>query len=301
MVRPLSKGSRNNQKRLIKPSLILLFSLITAPLFSQESQRVTTPDTGVFRQALYSASGTFTDLNNWNAGGENNAIFSLLMRENKKRVGPNWTTVHFLEANYGISRQASAVAKNADKIEWTSTVTGSPKKTRWNVSGQANVRSQFSPGYAAGDTIRVPISTFGAPIYGQFSLGVGHNSWKHWQVFVSPVSAKTTTVLDAELRNKGAFGLDTGSTWRLEAGSKITLNYSEKITENMSITAKSDVFVSYSAQLNTIDVALEVIALYKVKKYVSLNAHIQLLRDLDQVDAWQRRSVLGIGLAYTIP
>ena len=69
----------------------------------------------------------------------------------------------------------------------------------------------------------------------------------------------------------------------------------------MSITAKSDVFVSYSAQLNTIDVALEVIALYKVKKYVSLNAHIQLLRDLDQVDAWQRRSVLGIGLAYTIP
>ena len=285
----------------MKPRLILIFSLVTAPLFSQESPRAATPDTGVFRQALYSASGSFTDLNNWNAGGENNASFSLLIRENKKRVGPNWTTVRLLEANYGISRQASAVTKNADKIEWTSTVTGSPKKNRWNVSGQANVRSQFSPGYAAGDTTRVPISTFGAPIYGQFSLGVGHNSWKHWQVFVSPVSAKTTTVLDAELRNKGAFGLDTGSTWRLEAGSKITLNYSEKITENMSITAKSDVFVSYSAQLNTIDVALEVIALYKVKKYVSLNAHIQLLRDLDQVDAWQRRSVLGIGLAYTIP
>lgn len=301
MFRPLSKGSRNNQKRLIKPSLILLFSLIIAPLFSQESQRVATPETGVFRQALYSASGTFTDLNNWNAGGENNANFSLLMRENIKRVGSNWTTIHLLEANYGISRQASVVTKNADKIEWTSTVTGSPKKNLWNVSGQVNVRSQFSPGYAAGDTIRVPISTFGAPIYGQFSLGVGHNSWKHWQVFVSPISVKTTTVLDAELRNKAAFGLDTGSTWRLEAGSKITLNYTEKITENISITAKSDVFLSYITGLNTVDVALDVIALYKVKKYLSLNAHIQLLRDLDQVDAWQRRSVLGIGLAYTIP
>lgn len=68
----------------------------------------------------------------------------------------------------------------------------------------------------------------------------------------------------------------------------------------MSITAKSDIFVSYFARLNTVDVALDVIALYKVKKYLSLNAHIQLLRDFDQVDAWQRRSVLGIGLAYTI-
>ena len=68
----------------------------------------------------------------------------------------------------------------------------------------------------------------------------------------------------------------------------------------MGITAKSDIFVSYFARLNTVDVALDVIALYKVKKYLSLNAHIQLLRDFDQVDAWQRRSVLGIGLAYTI-
>jgi hypothetical protein len=25
-----------------------------------------------------------------------------------------------------------------------------------------------------------------------------------------------------------------------------------------------------------------------------------LIRDIDQIDAWQRRSVLGVGLAYTI-
>ena len=103
-----------------------------------------------------------------------------------------------------------------------------------------------------------------------------------------------------ELRNKAAFGLDTGFTWRLEAGSKITLNYTEKITENFSITAKSDLFLSYLTPLNTVDVAFDVIALYKVKKHLSLNTHIQFLRDLNQVDAWQRRSVLGIGLAYSI-
>ena len=111
----------------MKPTLIFVFFLVTAPMFSQESQTASTVDTGVFRQALYSASGSFTDLSNWNAGGENNANFSLLTRENLKRVGSHWTTIHLLEANYGISRQASAITKNADKMEWTSTVTGSSK------------------------------------------------------------------------------------------------------------------------------------------------------------------------------
>jgi len=31
-----------------------------------------------------------------------------------------------------------------------------------------------------------------------------------------------------------------------------------------------------------------------------VNAHVQLIRDIDQIEAWQRRSVLGVGLAYTI-
>jgi hypothetical protein len=45
---------------------------------------------------------------------------------------------------------------------------------------------------------------------------------------------------------------------------------------------------------------LDVIALYKIKEVFSVNAHVQLIRDIDQIDAWQRRSVLGVGLAYTI-
>ncbi len=33
---------------------------------------------------------------------------------------------------------------------------------------------------------------------------------------------------------------------------------------------------------------------------LSFNAHFQLIGDIDQIDAWQRRSVLGVGLAYTL-
>jgi hypothetical protein len=239
-------------------------------------------------------------LDNWNAGGENSSNISFLIRENWVKKGPSFTTVHLLEGNYGLSRQAGTLTKNADRLEFTTTLTGSPKVTEWNLSSQFNVKTQLAPGYAKGDTLRIPISNFGAPIYGQFSFGLGNNSWENWQLFLSPMAGKSTTVLNQDLRDKAAFGVDTGATWRLEAGAKITLNYTEQFSDAFSINAKTDIFYNYWGPISATDFMLDVIALYKIKEAFSINAHLQLIRDIDQIDAWQRRSVLGIGLAYTI-
>ena len=276
--------------------LFLVALLLPLGLWGQSD----TVDYSYQRKTIYSVSGAFTEVANWNAGGENSSNLSFLVRENWTKKNESFTTVHLLEGNYGLSRQAGALTKNSDRIEFTTTLTGSPKTTEWNLSSQFNVRTQVAPGYAKGDTSRVPISTFGAPIYGQFSFGVGSNSWEHWQVFLSPLAGKSTTVLDTDLRNKAAFGVDTGATWRLEAGAKITLNYNRQISDAFSVTAKSDIFYNYWGPLSGTDFMLDIIALYKIKEAFSVNAHVQLIRDIDQIDAWQRRSVLGVGLAYTI-
>jgi hypothetical protein len=148
--------------------LLVLFFFMATAVFGRSDSTVIA---SYHRKAIYSAAGSFTDLDNWNAGGENSANISLLLRENWIKKGENFTTVHLLEGNYGLSRQAGTLTKNADKLEFTTTLTGSPRVTEWNLSGQLNVRTQFAPGYAKGDTNRTPISTFGAPIYGQFSFG----------------------------------------------------------------------------------------------------------------------------------
>ena len=275
---------------------ILILSIVVSPFVAKSMDT-----TKVFnRNAIYSVSGAFTEVDNWNAGGENSSNVSFLLRENWINKGLNFTTVHLLEGNYGLSRQAGTLTKNADRLEFTTTLTGSSKTTECNLSSQFNVRTQLAPGYAKGDTSGVPISNFGAPIYGQFSFGVGNNSYEHWQVFLSPLAGKSTTVLDADLRNKAAFGVDTGTTWRLEAGAKITLNYNQQFSEAFSVTAKSDIFYNYWGPISATDFMLDIIALYKIKEAFSVNAHVQLIRDIDQIDAWQRRSVLGVGLAYTI-
>ena len=197
---------------------LVVFSLLSTAIFGQSDSTVIA---SYHRNAIYSAAGSFTDLDNWNAGGENSSNISLLLRENWTKKGENFTTVHLLEGNYGLSRQAGILTKNADKLEFTTTLTGSPKTTDWNLSGQLNVRTQFAPGFAKGDTTRTPISTFGAPVYGQYSFGIGNNSWEHWQVFLSPFAGKSTTVFDETLREKAAFGVDTGRHGALRRGQKL--------------------------------------------------------------------------------
>ena len=112
---------------------ILAFILFSnTPVLAQKSDTAY----AFVRTVIYSASGAFTELNNWNAGGENSSNMSFLMRENWARKGSNWTTIHLLEGNYGLSRQAGLLTKNADKVEFTTTVTGSPKTSEWNFGGQ---------------------------------------------------------------------------------------------------------------------------------------------------------------------
>ena len=112
---------------------LVVFSLLSTAIFGQSDSIVIA---SYHRNAIYSAAGSFTDLDNWNAGGENSSNISLLLRENWTKKGENFTTVHLLEGNYGLSRQAGILTKNADKLEFTTTLTGSPKTTDWNLSGQ---------------------------------------------------------------------------------------------------------------------------------------------------------------------
>ncbi len=248
---------------------------------------------------LFSISGSVTNLANWNPGGENSANLSFLARQNWRRESEHWATNHLLELNYGLSRQAGLLTKNADKLEWTSSLQGSFDSYEWTMSGQFNARTQIAPGYAAGDTLLIPLSTIGAPLYFQFSLGAAHKEWEGWDLFFSPISSKSTAVLDSALSAKGSFGVEAGSSWRWEGGGKATVNFSDALSDHWTLTAKLDLFYNYEQPLKDIDVQSEAILLYSLEKFLTINVHVQLVRDTDIVEAWQRRSVVGVGLTFS--
>ena len=65
---------------------------------------------------------------------------------------------------------------------------------------------------------------------------------------------------------KASFGVDTGATWRFEAGAKITLNYTQQLTDEFEVTAKSDLFFNYWESISATDLNLDIIAIYKIRK-----------------------------------
>ena len=88
-------------------TLLLAVLILPLALLGQKDTSVASYQ----RQAIYSVSGSFTELENWNAGGENSSNVSFLLRENWIKKGNKFTTVHLLEGNYGLSRQAGTLTK----------------------------------------------------------------------------------------------------------------------------------------------------------------------------------------------
>ena len=153
-------------------TLLLAVLILPLALLGQKDTSVASYQ----RQAIYSVSGSFTELENWNAGGENSSNVSFLLRENWIKKGNKFTTVHLLGRELRTEPTGRRASRRTRiRLEFTTTVTGSPQiTTEWNLSGQFNVRTQLAPGYAERRHYGrySYIQPFGAPIYGQFSLGM---------------------------------------------------------------------------------------------------------------------------------
>ena len=64
-------------------TLFLAVLLMPLALLGQSDTAIA----GYQRQAIYSVSGAFTEVDNWNAGGENSSNVSFLLRENWTNKG----------------------------------------------------------------------------------------------------------------------------------------------------------------------------------------------------------------------
>ena len=146
---------------------------------------------------------------NWNAGG-NNSISGLIkgkfIREfSKKNI--NWKNE--LIARYGLNKQEGQEIRKTDDQLLVNSTFGYRTDTisNWYHGAKATFSTQFYNGYSY-PNIDKPISRFMAPAY--FFLGIGSEYKRDdlkLNVYLSPLTQKTTLVLDSRLANQGAFGV----------------------------------------------------------------------------------------------
>ncbi len=253
---------------------------------------------------------------NWNAGGDNSvsALANVAFVRNYKFRYLSWENE--LRLRYGINAQEGrALRKTEDLIRFASTF-GFRKDTlsNWFYSAKLKFNTQFSNGFNYPDR-DTPISRFMAPGYLFFGAGTSYilpnNSFN---TYISPLTLKATYVLDEDLSNRGAFGVEPGKNAFTELGFLITQEWNKEIFKNVTVNHRINLYTDYLRSFGNIDVDWELNFLLKVNNFISANIGTHIIFDDDikfdevvdsegvvidpGIPRIQFKQVLGIGLDY---
>lgn len=294
-------------------SLLLFTSVFISPALAQEIEQ---PDSS--RQTPWNSGGVFSlnisqaAFSNWVAGGENSVAASSLIDSYLHFNTETVTWENNLKVGYGLMhRDETGMIKTDDKIKYTSKY-GRQLKNKWFYSALLDFKTQFAPGYETLEKQK-RISDFLAPAYLVYSLGFDYRPREGFNMFIAPLTGKTTYVGVPVLYEAGAYGVTPGEKYRSEFGGYIDLNYQKKVMENITFRTKVNLFSNYLNKPQNIDVDWEVLLAMQVNKYISANITTHLIYDDDiLIDTIreedgevigsspkiQFKEVLGIGLSY---
>lgn len=221
-------------------------------------------------------------LSNWAGGGQNtitgNGLVSLFANYKKGKTA--WD--NSLDLAYGLtSLDNSDFFKSDDRIELNSKYGRQLKEgSKWYYGALLNFRSQFADGFATPGDTNV-ISKFMAPGYLTFALGFDYKPNDVFTLFISPLSTKTTFVLDNKLSAIGAYGVDTNAKVRFELGGLLQAKYQKDIMENVNLKTQLTLFSNYLDNPQNVDVFWETLLSMKVNKYITASISATLIYDHD--------------------
>ena len=253
---------------------------------------------------------------NWNAGGENSVTATMRLKfvRNYKFRYITWN--NDLELKYGINAQEDREAGKTDDAIRLSSTFGYRNDTlsSWYYSVKGKFNTQFTDGFDYPDRT-TPISGFMSP--GYLFIGGGASyipDDENFNLYLSPASFKTTFVLDEELSNKGAFGVEKGKKTFSEFGILVTNTWEKEILKNITMIHKISLYTDYIRSFGNIDVDWELVFRLKVNDLLQaeIGAHIiyddDIKFDREVADDGtvinegepriQLRQFLGVGILY---
>jgi hypothetical protein len=229
---------------------------------------------------------TFTQgaQDNWSAGGDKNSLglSSFFSGYAFYKKGKNaWDNTIDLAFGF-LSTTSLGSRKSDDKIDILSKY-GYDIGKNWYISGLVNFRTQFAPGYAYPSQGGPPVLTsdFMAPAYLIVSPGMNYKPNDQFSFFISPATLRWIFVKNDSLSAKGALGVDTGKTVKLEFGAYSTITYTHKINENVVYSGRLDLFSNYQHNPQDVDVNLTNMLSVKVTGIITMTLAFNLIYDND--------------------
>lgn len=262
---------------------------------------------------------------NWNSGG-NSSISGILKGTFQKKFTRGkvlWNNE--LLTRYGINKQEGRELRKTDDQIVINSNFGYKKseKSNWYYSGRFNFTSQFVEGYAYPNK-EIAISFPLSPAYIFLGFGSEYNiKEKDFNIYMSPMTLKTTLVLNQRLANQGSFGVtpavldefgnvvSKGRRNRTEMGFLINNYWKKEIYKNIIYESRLILFADYIGKFGNIDVDWQSQLDMEINDFVRANITLQMIYDDDtkakkEIDGQQvtvgarlqLKQVLGIGVVY---
>ena len=264
--------------------------------------------------------GTFS---NWSAGGYSSVsgIIKGDFTRTYEKGRSIW--VNELKVRYGLNKQENVELRKTDDVLSLNSSFGykSSVKSNWYYSAKFTLNTQMANGYAY-PNIEEPISRAFAPAY--VFMGIGAEYFKNnFKAYISPITLKSTLVLDDTLANKGEFGLPggvfdadgnlikAGKKSRNELGFLFTTEWNKNIMKNVNLKNNLTLYTDYLNNFGNIDVDWQLLLEMKVNSLLkaTLGGHliydddIKNKRDVNgtQITEGPRvqfKQLLSVGLVY---
>lgn len=295
-------------------ALLLLMSIgLAFSAYSQDDPQATPADTVKDWKIGGAIAINFSQsaFSNWAAGGENNVGISSFYKPfaNYKKGKISWDNA--LDLRYGKNKLGEQGWRKSDDLIDLNSKLGIQTSKRWFFSVIVNFSSQFDKGFSdAAQTQQV--SGFMSPGYLTFAHGMDFKPDDKLSVFISPLTSRTTFVMDDSLSNAGAYGVEIGEKSWTQLGPSVVITYKNEIVENVVIDTRIRSLYEYASDAKFI-FNWDMILSMKVNKFLAANITTGLIYD-DNVEfavyddagvvtgtekRWQFKEVLAIGVTFT--
>ncbi|MEX0967961.1 MAG: DUF3078 domain-containing protein [Bacteroidia bacterium] len=300
---------------MLKPFTFFLIVLFYFPLNS-DAQITAVPqeDTAWTLGSVFSLNFNQTGLSNWQGGGQSTMAFGSLLQADADYIKGSWSWINDLEAGYSILKQGrdGQWIKSDDRLQISSKA-GRAFIKNFNVSFLLDFQTQMDVGYefytdSLGEDQRRVISRFMAPGYLLTALGAEYQPNKRFYLFLSPLTMKTTFVLDDTLAAREIYGNENGEMIRTEFGANFSSRLKLELMKNVTLQTSLNLFSNYQTP-TLIDVDWQTMTVFKVNDFISANFSTHLIYDHDiEIEtedgttgpATQFKEVLNIGITYEI-
>jgi len=296
-------------KKVFLPVFLGLFAISSAAAESMThasrvaetvSKSVAAQDTLKGWRFAGSAAANFSQvsLTNWTAGGENSVAGNFGLKAALAYHKNAWRWNNDLALEFGMTyTQETDWRKNLDRILFASQLSREINSHLF-YAALVDFQTQFAKGYDYGTDPDHHISNFMAPAYSNIALGISYKPNANYSVFFSPITLRTTIVLDDVLANAGAYGMKNGNNFLFEPGAYLVARGQQKVMENVVLASRLDLFTPYNKGFGKIDVNWDFSANCKINRFLTASLSTTLRYFERESVKVQFRQMFGLGLTY---